>query len=130
MSFFDDAASQLTGAAGGRGIAASVLEMLSNRPGGIAGLAETFQQNGLGQVVSSWIGTGSNLPVSADQIQQVLGSDQILAFARQAGIAPETASSQLADCLPGIVDKLTPDGQAPQGGDLMSTGMSLLKGLL
>lgn len=133
MKLFDDVVNKLTGGAtgagGGQGLAACVLELLSNRQGGISGLVETFQQNGLGHIVSSWIGTGGNLPVSAEQIQQVLGNEQIEAFAQKAGIAPEAASSQLAEVLPGVVDKLTPDGEVPQGGDLMSTGMALLQGL-
>jgi uncharacterized protein YidB (DUF937 family) len=120
------------GTAGGAGSAliGSVLEMLSNRPGGIAGLAATFQQRGLGDVVSSWIGTGANLPVSGDQVQQVLGPDQIQAFAQKMGLSPEAAGSQLAEVLPGIVDKLTPNGEVSTGGDLMSTGMGLLRGLM
>jgi uncharacterized protein YidB (DUF937 family) len=133
MNPLGDVISKLAGGAtagGGRqGLAASVLELLSNRQGGISGLAEAFQQNGLGNIVSSWIGTGANLPVSADQVQKVLGSEQIQGFAQKAGIAPEAASSQLAEALPGIVDRLTPDGKVPQGGDLMSTGMRLLQGL-
>lgn len=133
MNLFDDVVGKLTGGAtaggGGQGLAASVLELLSNRQGGISGLVETFQQNGLGHIVSSWIGTGGNLPISAEQIQQVLGNEQIQAFAQKAGIAPEAASSQLAEVLPDVVDKLTPDGEVPQGGDLMSTGMGLLQGL-
>jgi uncharacterized protein YidB (DUF937 family) len=114
---------------GGQQLAASVLQLLGNQQGGISGLLQNFQQHGLGDVVSSWISTGQNLPVSGEQIQQVLGNEQIQAFAQSAGIAPEGASSQLADLLPGIVDKLTPDGQVPQGQDLMSTGMGLLENL-
>jgi uncharacterized protein YidB (DUF937 family) len=133
MGLFDDAVGNLTGGTtaggGGQNLIMSVLEMLNNRQGGISGLAGAFQQNGLGHLVSSWIGTGANLPVSADQIQQVLGSGQIQAIAQKLGIAPEAASSQLAAVLPGVVDKLTPNGEVPQGGDLMSTGMGLLQGL-
>ena len=83
----------------------------------------------MGDIVSSWIGTGANLPVSAEQIQQVLGNEQVRAFAQKTGSSPEAATSQLAGILPGIVDKLTPGGEVPKG-DLMSTGMGLLKGLM
>ena len=133
MSILDTITSKLTGSAAvgesGQGLAASALELLSNQKGGISGLVEKFQQNGLGNIVSSWIGTGANLPVSADQIQQVLGNEQIQAFAQKAGIVPETASAQLAEVLPDMVDKLTPNGEVPQGGDLMSIGTKLLQGL-
>jgi uncharacterized protein YidB (DUF937 family) len=133
MNLFNDVLGNLAGGsnAGGSGLVGSVLEMLSSRQGGIAGLAESFVQNGLGHVVSSWIGTGANLPVSADQLQQVLGSEQIQSFAQKAGISPEAAGSQLANLLPGVVDKLTPGGEVPrEGSDLMSVGMKLLGGLM
>jgi uncharacterized protein YidB (DUF937 family) len=134
VSLFDDIAGKLSGGApgggGGQGLVTSIVEMLSNRQGGLSGLAEAFQQKGLGNIVSSWIGTGQNLPVSADQIQQVLGNEQIQTFAQKAGISTEAAGPHLAEMLPGIVDKLTPGGQIPQGGDLMSTGLGLLKNLM
>lgn len=133
MSLFGDIAGKLTGGAaggGGQELIASIVELLNSREGGLSGLAAAFQQNGLGDIVSSWIGTGQNLPVSSDQIQQVLGNDQIRAFAEKAGISAGEAGPKLAEFLPAIVDKLTPGGQMPQGGDLMSTGMGLLKDLM
>jgi uncharacterized protein YidB (DUF937 family) len=133
VNLLNDVVGKLTGGTGTGettpGLAASALDLLCNRQGGVAGLLQSFQQNGLGHIVSSWIGTGENMPVSSEQIQQVLGNEQVRAFAEKAGIAPEAASSQLAEVLPGIVDKLTPNGEVPQGGDLMSTGMTLLQGL-
>ena len=134
MGLFDDIAGKLSGGTsgggGGQGLVTSIVEMLSSRQGGLSGLADAFQQKGLGDVVSSWIGTGQNMPVSADQIQQVLGKEQIQAFAQKAGISAEAAGPHLAELLPGIVDKLTPGGQIPLGGDLMSSGMGFLKNLM
>ncbi len=134
MSLFDDVAGKLAGRApggvGGQGLVTSIVEMLSSRQGGLSGLAEAFQQKGLGDIVSSWIGTGQNLPVSADQVQQVLGEEQVRTLAQKSGISTDAAGSQLADLLPGIVDKLTPGGQIPQGGDLMSSGMGFLQNLM
>jgi uncharacterized protein YidB (DUF937 family) len=134
MNLFDGLGEKLAGSAGGgggeQGLVTSILEMLSNRQGGLSGLAGAFNHAGLGSIVSSWIGTGQNLPVSADQIQQVLGNDQIQAFAQKAGISTESAGGQLAQLLPGIVDKLTPGGQIPMGGDLMSIGAGLLRNLM
>lgn len=79
MGFLDDIAGKITGAAaeggGGQSLASSVLEMLGNQEGGLSGLAGLFQQKGLGDIVSSWIGTGANLPISAEQIQHVLGNE-------------------------------------------------------
>ena len=132
MSLFEDLAKGVLGGQGGagQGAASTILEMLQNQPGGLSGLAQNFQQNGLGEVVSSWIGTGRNLPVSADQLQRVLGSEQIQAIAQKLGISTGDAGSQLASLLPQIIDGLSPNGQLPQGGDLMSEGMNLLKGFM
>jgi len=101
--------------------------------GGLGGLVEKFQQNGMGDIVNSWIGHGENLPVSADQIASALGSGPLANIANQLGIDPAQASGQLAQMLPGLIDKLTPHGAVPQGGlgnsdDLMGMLGGLLKG--
>jgi uncharacterized protein YidB (DUF937 family) len=133
MGMLDDltkaAASGMGGGQQSR-MAGVILQMLQNQPGGIAGLMQNFQQNGLGNLLQSWISTGHNLPISPEQIQQVLGHQQVAQIADQAGVSHEEASSGLASLLPQIVDKLTPDGQVPQSGDWMSQGMELLKGKL
>jgi uncharacterized protein YidB (DUF937 family) len=118
-------------------MASSVLQMINNQPGGITGLLQQFHEKGLGSLVSSWIGTGQNLPISADQIQHVLGSDQVKELAAKAGISPEAASSHLAQLLPMLVDRLSPNGQLPQASGTASTstasmiesGLEMLKGL-
>ncbi|HWR16841.1 MAG TPA: YidB family protein [Terriglobales bacterium] len=110
-------------------LASAMLSMLCSQSGGISGLAHRFTANGLGDMIHSWISTGQNLPISPEQVQNVLGSDQVQAIADKAGISPEAAQSGLAQVLPQIVDRLTPNGEVPQG-DLMSKGMELLKGKL
>jgi uncharacterized protein YidB (DUF937 family) len=95
------------------------LSMLSNNQqggNGLAGLLGQFQQAGLGHVADSWIGKGQNLPISGDQLQQILGSGQIGQIAQQLGLSNEQTSGQLADLLPSLIDKLTPHGEAPQQG--------------
>jgi len=110
------------------GLVGGVMEMLASKDtGGLGGLVQSFQEKGLGGVISSWIGTGENLPVSAEQIQQVLGSDMVQNLAAKAGIAPEEMSGKLAEFLPGIIDKMTPDGTIPEGG-LLEKGLEFLKG--
>lgn len=84
--------------------------------GGLGGLVGKFQQAGMGDVVSSWIGKGENLPISADQLQNVLGSDAVSSIAAKLGMNPNDALGQLSTMLPGLVDKLTPNGAAPDGG--------------
>lgn len=108
-------------------LASAVLFMLSSQGGGISSLVQQFTANGLGHIVNSWISTGQNLPISPQQLQSVLGSEQVQAIATKAGISPEAAQSGLAQLLPQIIDHLTPNGSVPQG-DLMSQGMELLKG--
>jgi uncharacterized protein YidB (DUF937 family) len=83
--------------------------------GGLAGLAEMFQQKGAGDLMSSWIGTGQNMPISGDQLSGILGSEQIGSIASQLGMSQSETSGALADLLPQVIDRLTPQGQMPQG---------------
>ena len=134
MGMLEDLAGNVLGGAagnqgGGNSMISTVPQLINNQPGGIAGLLQRFQQGGLGDLASSWVGNGQNLPVSANQLQGVLGGDMLGQLAGRLGIAPEAAASQLADILPGLVDKLTPNGELPQG-DLMFQGLDLLKGFM
>ena len=114
----------------GMSLASGILEMItSQQSGGLQSLVQGFAQKGLGEIVSSWVSTGPNLPVSAGQMQSALGNDVIRSLAQKAGIAPDAASSMLAQILPGLVDKLTPEGKVPDSGDLLEQGLSILKGL-
>ena len=109
-------------------IMSAVAGMLSDKQsGGLAGLVSNFQKNGLGDVVSSWIGTGNNLPISADQIQRVFGNQQASQIAQRVGIEPEKVTTTLASILPGLVDKLTPNGKLPPEETLLE-GLNYLKG--
>ena len=107
-------------------LATGLLHLINNSPGGLSGMLQSFHDKGLGGLMSSWIGTGQNLPISADQIQHVLGSDQVKELAAKAGISPDMASSALSQLLPTLVDKLTPNGQVPQHSSLLESGMSIL----
>jgi len=133
VSILDQLSSTLGGApgeSGGGAMLSGVMDILNNHPGGVSGLAQSFEQNGLGHLMSSWIGTGENLPISVDQVKSVLGNERVAEFAAKAGISPDTASSHLAELLPNVINKLSPEGKLPEGGsDLMSQGMSVLSGL-
>jgi len=130
MGFFDEIAGkamekvrgangdQVSGASGG------ILEILRAQPGGLSGLVQNFHDKGLGAIVSSWISNGQNLPISAEQIQGVLGNEQVKQFAAKAGLSPAVASSKLAELLPTIVDKLTPNGKLPEEGGLLQQLLS------
>lgn len=84
--------------------------------GGLAGLVQAFQNNGLGDIVNSWVSTGQNLPATPNQIEQGLGSDLLKQLASKAGLSSQDASSQLSNLLPNLVDKLTPNGKIEAGG--------------
>ena len=85
-------------------------------------------QAGLGQQAQSWVSTGQNLPISAEQITQVLGSGQLRDIAKQLGIDHTDAAGGLADLLPQVVNHLTPNGAVQD--DLVQQGLSLLRGKL
>jgi uncharacterized protein YidB (DUF937 family) len=116
-------------------LVSAAASLLSQRPGsiggtgGLAGLVSAFEQKGLGNLVNAWVSTGPNPPVSAAQVQQVLGSDVVQQIATHAGLSPGDASSSLATLLPALIDHLTPNGQVPQAGALEGMLSSLLGGL-
>jgi uncharacterized protein YidB (DUF937 family) len=106
---------QAGGASPASAVVSEVLTLIENRPGGLAGLMQSFQQNGLGHLVQSWVGTGQNLPVSASQIQSTLGADATARIAQVTGIPQAEVESHLATLLPQLIDHMTPNGQVPQG---------------
>ena len=99
----------------------ALLAMMTNKSGGgFGGFLEKFNQAGLGDTVASWIGSGSNTPVSNEQLESALGADTIQNIADQAGTDYDTTASATAYMTPRVVDALTPDGVVPQDGDLLS----------
>ena len=129
MGLLDELAGSATGMLGNSSnpLVHSAMEMIHNQPGGLAGLVQSFEQKGMGGVVQSWISNGPNPPVSADQVTNVLGSDAIKNMAAKVGISPEQAGSQLAALLPGLIDKLTPNGHVGDAGGLLSAAMGMLR---
>ena len=95
-----------------------VLGMLASdgQGGGLAGLVRNFQQAGLSEQVNSWVGGGQNLPVSAEQLSQVFGTDRMSEMADRMGLSTGDLSAQLSQLLPQAVDRFTPQGQMPDGG--------------
>src|ERR1700722_5984819 len=123
----ENAASGNTAAGSSNPLASSILHMIQNQPGGLQGLVQTFHDKGMGGLVSSWVSSGPNPPISADQIHQVLGSDQVKALAAKAGINPDVASSAIAQLLPTLVDKLTPNGAVPDLSNVLEMATNMLK---
>ena len=103
----------LDGVLGGL-VGAGINEMIQ-RHGGVQGLVSQFEQKGLGGIAHSWVGTGSNQPVSADQLLQVLGSDNVARFASKLNVSPEELLNKVSELLPQQVDKMTPGGVIPKG---------------
>ena len=97
--------------------------------GGLAGLLQQFQAGGLGHLADSWVGKGQNLPISPEQIQSVLGSEWVRQMATKVGIAPDALSGHLANVLPQLVDKVTPDGTVPDQNTVQQGLGGLLQGL-
>jgi uncharacterized protein YidB (DUF937 family) len=86
---------------------------LVNESGGVGGLAQQFEQKGLGGVVSGWISNGANPPITADQVVQVIGADRVTAIAAKAGLTEQQVTEGLSKLLPVVVDHLTPNGTVP-----------------
>jgi len=100
--------------------------------GGLAGLISRFQQAGLGDIINSWIGSGQNRAISADQLGTALGNDTLSGLAASLGLNQPDIANQLSGILPGLVDSFTPAGELPAGGlgntsDLAGILGSLLK---
>lgn len=134
MGLLDELAGGLTGKLFSGGDKSKLFESimgLINNPqtGGLSGLAQIFKDKGLGNVISSWVSTGKNLPVSPDQIKNVLGPDQIQQISDNVGVSQEEASKGLASLLPEIIDKLTPEGKVPES-DMLAQGLNMLKNKL
>jgi uncharacterized protein YidB (DUF937 family) len=85
--------------------------------GGAGGLLKQLTQAGLGEQVQSWLSQGANMPVSPEQLQNAIGNDQIMGMAQQFGVSPDMLSNAMSQFLPGIIDKLSPNGTLtpPQG---------------
>src|SRR5262245_33780923 len=81
--------------------------------GGLGGLLEQLQRTGCGDQANSWVGTGQNLPISPEAMEQIFGRDGVAAIARHAGVSEADASRGLSELLPEVVDHVTPEGKVP-----------------
>jgi uncharacterized protein YidB (DUF937 family) len=105
-----------------------VVSSLMQQDGGLQGLVGKFEQQGLGNVVSSWIGSGQNLAITPEQVQSVLGEPHIAEVAAKLGLSPTDVANQLAGLLPHAVDSVTPAGAVPQG-NVLSEALSAFTAL-
>ncbi|MGG7112024.1 YidB family protein [Klebsiella aerogenes] len=124
---------QIGGVLGGQAGKAEQLQAIMTwieQQGGIQVILEKFRSGGLGEIVESWLSQQSNMSVNSDQITSVFGSPALQDLGAKLGVDSQTASSLIAEYLPKIVDGLSPQGEAPAQGDLVSAGLNLLKGKL
>jgi uncharacterized protein YidB (DUF937 family) len=101
----------LGGAIGAQAL--SLVKDYFDKHGGIDGVVAELEKTGYGQQVKSWIGTGSNLPISAEEIKKALGSEKLKDLAASTGIPVDKAAEYLAQHLPTAIDKATPNGNLP-----------------
>jgi uncharacterized protein YidB (DUF937 family) len=101
----------LGGVVGGEMV--SVVNNLIERHGGVQGIVDQFQRQGLGGTIQSWVGTGQNQSISPDQVHQAFGQDTIAAMAAKIGMSPQDLANKLSAILPQAIDKLTPGGVVP-----------------
>ncbi|HQR12267.1 MAG TPA: YidB family protein [Casimicrobiaceae bacterium] len=115
------------GAGGASPMIQMALQMLQQN-GGIEGLLAKFQQAGMGQQAQSWIGTGQNMPISADALSQIFGQGQMGQIAQQLGMSHEDAAGGLAQALPHVIDQMTPGGEIPaEHNDLVAQALAILQ---
>lgn len=132
MSILDNLmnkAHDLTGTKDKTDIVDAITEMLAGSKDGFTGIVDKFKQNGLGNTISSWIGTGENKTITGDQVKQVFGTDKIKELADKTGLSTDDAAKKVAEVLPGMLDKLTPDGKVPEG-NIFSKGLGYIRSIL
>jgi uncharacterized protein YidB (DUF937 family) len=105
MGFLDGMIGGMVGAA-----MIPVVNNLLAQHGGVQGIVNQFESNGLGPTVNSWVGQGPNAPATADHMQKAFGEQTIAELAAQAGMTPQELAAKLATVLPHTVNALTPDG--------------------
>src|SRR5262245_53771702 len=112
----------------GSNLLAAAMSMLQ-QGGGLSSVLDQFRGNGMAAQADSWVGTGANMGLSGDQLQQVLGGSALGNIASQLGMNQGQASSAMAQILPELINQLTPGGQVSgDHNDIISKGLSLLRG--
>ena len=109
MGLFDGVLGGMVG-----GTMASVVNDILEQHGGVQGVVKEFERNGLGATVRSWVGTGANAPISADEVHRAIGPDLLQQLAAKAGMSVPELTQKLAQVLPQAVDHLTPNGSIPK----------------
>lgn len=101
---------------------------LFNDHGGLQGILDKFTESGMAEEVTSWVGTGENMPLTAMQVQKAIGKPALNEIAQEFDLPAKETAEKLARYLPMVVDRLTPNGKVPrtQSG-LLLQALTLLK---
>ena len=81
--------------------------------GGLRDIVERFRQSGHASAADSWVKTGPNQPLQAQQVEQAIGPEVLDTLAQRTGLSRDELLSRLTRDLPAAVDKFTPDGRLP-----------------
>lgn len=136
MSLFGQIAQQALGSILGNTTSSAqspllqIAAKLLQENGGLEGLLAKFQASGLSSQAASWVGTGQNMPLEAKDIGAAFGQSKLSELATQFGLPADQLSSGLAQVLPQLVDKVTPNGNTQGSDALINQGMALLQGFL
>jgi uncharacterized protein YidB (DUF937 family) len=96
------------------GVVGALVTDVLQKHGGVQGVVQQFESQGFGPTVRSWVSTGANQPISADQVHQVLGADLVQQLAAKTGLSVSELTQKLSQILPQAVDRMTPDGVIPK----------------
>ena len=129
MGLFDSlAGAVLSNMGGDKGAMLQIAMDLFKQNGGLEGVLAKFNDAGFAEQAASWISKGNNLPISAEQVTEVLGSDSIAGIAEKLNLSPDSISEKIAEYLPQAIDKMTPNGEVDgNSGNLLSAVMGMLK---
>jgi uncharacterized protein YidB (DUF937 family) len=98
------------------------------RNGGVGAVLERFRQKGLDQQANSWVSTGPNAPLRAEEIDEVVGGQEMSRLAHQLGVPEREVALGFAEIFPEMVDQLSPEGQLPpEADDALDSGLSELE---
>ena len=123
MSLFDTILSALPqehADAGQGGLGGAFQQLIQKDSGGVGGLVNQFRSAGLGHLVDSWIGNGPNQPIAPQQVHRALGDEQVDRMADRTGMSKGELLPLIAQFLPTVIDRLTPQGKIPQRNEEMA----------
>ena len=112
--FFGNIVNQAMGALGGQlgdKLGGSFGDMLKGE--GLNMLINRAKSAGLEDKIHSWIGNGENLPITTDELRNLLTDQQVQMLVSKTGLPAATILPALAQLLPAAVDQHTTATQAP-----------------